>query len=126
MKKLMVGFMGVVLLCGGVYLAGAGTIRHVQQVAQWPEKRVDEAADLCHTGETLKITISDNGGDTLEDFDCEDAEGNRRNVTEAVEDKAPRLVNRWGIFVGIGMVMAAAIMGVVAFMRATAEDGQSP
>ncbi len=126
MKKLLVGFVAVFLLCGGMYLAGVGTIKHLQEAAQWPEKRGAEAAKLCHTGETLKITISDNGGDTLEDFDCEDAEGNRRNVTEAVEDKAPRLVKRWGIFVGIGMVMVAAVMGVVAFMRATAEDGQSP
>lgn len=126
MKKLLVGFVVVLLLCIGGYLAGVGVIKHIQEVAQWPEKRVDEAADLCHTGETLKITISDNGGDTLEDFDCEDAQGNRRNVTEAVEDKAPRLVKRWGVFVGIGMVVVAAVMGVVAFMRATAEDGQSP
>ncbi|MCQ3930893.1 MAG: hypothetical protein DPW16_10585 [Chloroflexi bacterium] len=126
MKKLLVGFFIMVLLCGGVYLAGSGAIKHVQQVAQWPEKRGAEAAKLCHTGETLKITISDNGGDTLEDFDCEDEQGNRRNVTETVEDKAPRLVKRWGVFVGIGMVIVAAIIGFVAFMRATAEDGQSP
>ncbi|MBI5929019.1 MAG: hypothetical protein HY862_06910 [Chloroflexi bacterium] len=111
MKKLLGGFIIVVGLCGGLYLFTAGSIHYLQLSAQWPEQRGLEASKLCHADETLKIIRTDNGGDSREEYACEDAQGHRRDVTDEADSKAPGLGNLWRVFVGAGLALVAGVLG---------------
>ncbi|KAB2863378.1 MAG: hypothetical protein F9K46_05905 [Anaerolineae bacterium] len=113
MKKLLVA-LALLLFWVGLCMIVFGTVYHVWRTIQWSENAETEAAKLCRPDEELAITRRDTGIRVYYTFYCDDAQGNRRDLSDEIS-KASHGLNDMGIvFAGIGGVLGGILFSGLA------------
>lgn len=97
---------------GGTLLLLFGLQRYDRHNDYWVNNLDQIAAELCTEEETLRIMQAQTSRRTYRDFYCDDADGNTRDLSDALTDEHRR---RWlpaiaPLFMGVGTLIAGTLL----------------
>jgi hypothetical protein len=107
--------IGVLMLAAGIIVPLAGSFGFLSNIGQIGEVVTADAADLCETGERLETESGASSRTSTGDFTtgrtvlyyCVDANGGRRDVSEAFYSQM--IGEAGGIFSGVGSMLTSGL-----------------